>query len=444
MSAPGDAGGPASPFALPNVRAFIGFRVAFNARFYYPVFTVLFLDYGLTLSQFALLNAVWAATIVALEVPTGALADLFGRRRLVVAAALLMVAEMLLLSLAPRGRPALLFAVMLLNRLLSGAAEAAASGADEAIAYDSLKRVGLEAAWPRVLERQMRLQAAAYIAAMVVGAAVYDPALVDAVAGGLGLGGSLCRELSLRLPPLLTLGSALAAVVFARRLGEAAPEPRAALRRGTAAAAGGAMAAAARWVGRTPAALMLILIGVGFDGPLRMLVTLVSQYYRLIQIPEAAFGLIGAAMAVLGLLLPSLARRLAEEFSAWSCFAVMAGFTAAALWLLGRFIPIYGLAPVVVIYAVLMLNGFLLSHHLNRIAPAAARATVLSLKGLGFNLAYGAIGLLYSLGAAALRSAQAASPAVEEAIFRRSVGLFVWLFLPAMALLLACGRRRLP
>ena len=56
------AGG-GSPFALTNIRLFMAFRVLFNARFYYPVFTVLFLDYGLTLEQFALLNTVWAMTI---------------------------------------------------------------------------------------------------------------------------------------------------------------------------------------------------------------------------------------------------------------------------------------------------------------------------------------------------------------------------------------------
>ena len=62
-----------SPFQTPNVRLFIIFRVLFNARFYYPVFSILFLDFGLTLSQFAILNAVWAATIVLCEVPSGAL-----------------------------------------------------------------------------------------------------------------------------------------------------------------------------------------------------------------------------------------------------------------------------------------------------------------------------------------------------------------------------------
>ena len=119
-------------FKIGNIRYFIAFRIFFNARFYYPVFTILFLDFGLSLEQFALLNVAWAITIVLLEVPSGALADVIGRRNLLVFAGGIMVIEIALMSFAPMGNIALLFAVFFINRILSGAAEAAASGADEA------------------------------------------------------------------------------------------------------------------------------------------------------------------------------------------------------------------------------------------------------------------------------------------------------------------------
>ncbi len=125
-----------------NIPLFIAFRVLFSARFYYPVLGVLFLDLGLTLDQYALLNVAWAVAIVTLEVPSGALADVIGRRRMVVLAALLMVVEMLLFAFAPAGP--LLFLFLLANRVFSGAAEASASGADEALAYDSRPSPGSE------------------------------------------------------------------------------------------------------------------------------------------------------------------------------------------------------------------------------------------------------------------------------------------------------------
>ena len=79
------------PFAQSNVRWYAWFTTAFNARFYYPILAILFLDLGLSLSQFVTLNAIWAATILLAEVPSGALADLIGRRKLLIAAAGLMV-----------------------------------------------------------------------------------------------------------------------------------------------------------------------------------------------------------------------------------------------------------------------------------------------------------------------------------------------------------------
>ena len=143
-------------FEQRNPRLFVLFTTLYNARAYYPVLAVFFTDLGLSLEQFVLLNAVWAAAIVLLEVPSGALADVLGRKRLLVFSAALMVFEMAILLFAPKDGGMLLFCLCLLNRFLSGASEAAASGADEAIAYDSLPAEGRESAWDEVLATAMR------------------------------------------------------------------------------------------------------------------------------------------------------------------------------------------------------------------------------------------------------------------------------------------------
>ena len=106
-----------SPLEIPNIRPFIAFRIFFNTRFYYPVFTILFLDFGLSLEQFALLNVAWAITIVLLEVPSGALADVIGRRNLLIFAGVIMVIEIALISFAPMGSIPLLFVIFLIKDL---------------------------------------------------------------------------------------------------------------------------------------------------------------------------------------------------------------------------------------------------------------------------------------------------------------------------------------
>ncbi len=426
-----------SPFAIRNVRLFIAFRVFFNARFYYPVFTILFLDYGLTLDQFALLNAAWAASIVLLEVPSGALADAIGRRNLLVSAAGLMVAEMMLLSFAPRGHANALFIIFMVNRVLSGAAEAAASGADEALAYDALVREGNAGDWGRVLERQMIFRSAGAICAMTVGAAVYDPALMNRAAGWMGMDVSLTQDMTLRFPPLLTLLGSLAVLVTTLRMEEI---PQASGDAGRESADGGSSILqafritlkAGGWILKTPMALVIILAGLMYDHVIRMLITLGSQYYRMIQLPEATFGLIGSGAAVMGLFIPRLARQMAENRSQLFNFNLLAGLTFLGLAGLTFFMPYYGLIPMLILFSVMLMADFFVSHYLNRITDSRQRATVLSFKGLSFNLAYGVIGILYSLLLHHLRSQPgvAADGATgENAIFVQSIAYFPWYFL---------------
>ena len=211
---------PVSPYVLPNIRLFIAFRILFNARFYYPVFTVLFLDFGLSLEQFALLNTAWAFTIVLAEVPSGALADLLGRKLLLVATSLLMIAEMSLIAFVPLGNLQVVFWAFLVNRVLSGLAEAMASGADEALAYDTLVAYGLAGEWSKVLEVQMRAQNVGYIFAMTLGAVVYDPGVVNRLLGWLSFEGIVTQQMSMRFPVYLTLVFGLLALVATLRMRE--------------------------------------------------------------------------------------------------------------------------------------------------------------------------------------------------------------------------------
>ena len=55
--------------------------VMFFNSFYYPVFAVIYLDFGMTLEQFAILNSIWAATIILAEVPSGTLSILLAGRK---------------------------------------------------------------------------------------------------------------------------------------------------------------------------------------------------------------------------------------------------------------------------------------------------------------------------------------------------------------------------
>ncbi len=416
-----------TPNLKSNIPLFIAFRVLFNARWYYPVLAVLFLDFGLTLEQYALLNVAWAAAIVGLEVPSGALADQIGRKRMVVLAAALMVVEMALFAFVPRGA-SWLFWVFLLNRVLSGAAEASASGADEALAYDSLAAEGRADEWPRVLERLMRWQSGGFFVAMLLGGAVYDARTWQ------WLGIPLTHETTMRFPIYLTLLNAVLCLLVTLRL----REPGSANRKPTSAGATWrATLDAGRWILRTPAALVVILSGLCFDSIIRLFLTLGSNYYRLIGLPEATFGLVGSGFAVLGFFTPRLSRWLVEHRGKVANVGIVAALTLAGLIGVALVRPGWGVLLVAPFGIAMSMAGFFVSHYLNEsVTDSSLRATVLSFRGLAFNLAYGAVGLLFAGLSRGLSSAGS-----QDAIFARALGWLPWYFAGTLiALALAAAR----
>jgi len=431
-----------SPFAINNIRYFIGFRLFFNARFYYPVFTILFLDYGLTIEQFALLNSVWAATIVLAEVPSGALADILGRKQLLIITTVLMILEMMLLSFVPLHNISLVFWAFFLNRILSGLAEAMASGADEALAYDSLVEKGTIDDWPVVLSVMMRVKSLGSVITMSFGALIYDPDIVNKVLHFVGFSLELDQQVTMRFPIYLTLVLGFLSLYSVLRM----QETENGLQRPTSGShlqnmkeAMQLTLEAGRWILSTPFALAVILFGMAYDHILRMIITMTSQYLRLVGLPEASFGLIGAASALIGLFIPKIAEKMVKNYSAFQNMICLTVLTFATLAGLAAFIPYLGLIPIFMVSAGIMFTSFFTSHYLNKITDSHQRATVLSFKGLAFNLAYGMIGVAFAALIVELRNIKsAASPQAADLIIENQafITATAW-FIPYTFLVLA-------
>ena len=441
-----------SPFSIPNIRRYIAFKVLFNSRFYYPVFTILFLDFGLTVAQFAILNAVWAATIVMAEVPSGALADIIGRKRLLVFATLTMVVEVGIISFAPTSDLSLVFYLFLINRILSGLAEAAASGADEALAYDALKDQGNPDDWGRVLEILARFQSLGFIIAMGTGAALYDPRLMESLCRFFGFSLSLTQETTMRFPLYATLILAFFACATTMGMTETPQKPTQTPKLAHSLnriilvkQAFGLTFKAGGWIFKTPFVLSVILFGMLFDGIIRMVVTLSSQYYRMIQIPESLFGLIGALVAMLGFVIPKIARKIAEHKAPGLGLWITAVLTLTGLTTMGFFWPWTGLIPAIITFSAMYFNGFFVSFYLNRETASEQRATVLSFKGLSYNLSYGILGIGYALllktkkqilaPGFSLENPDIGPAMIETMVFKNSFHWFPGTFLVGFALL---------
>ena len=413
-----------------NWRRFVIFRVLFNSRFYYPVLAVLFLDLGLSATEYTLLNFAWAVAIVIADVPAGVLADRFGRKPLVLVAAAFMVGEMALLILAPRNGGVMLFLFCLGNRLLSGVAEGMASGADEALVFDSLAERNRADEWPLVLDQVTRWQSVGMVIAMLIGGASYDPVFMNHLAGMVGLWPHLEQSITLRFPIWLNLVTALLALrtVFGFQepiLKKSHRAPVAPGKPETTLNAWNLLFSAGKWIAETPMVLFVLIGGLLLDSVVRLLLTFSSSYFRLISLPEASYGIIGAGLSGLGLVVSPVARWMVRTRSLAENYGLIAVLILAALTATACQWPLWGVIFVVPLGAAMTALGFMVSYYLNVLVNSHHRATVLSFKGLAFNLGYGFVSLLFAVILKAFQDGTQPDHALSQG-FRL---LPLWLFL---------------
>jgi hypothetical protein len=274
---------------------------------------------------------------------------------------------------------------------------------------------------------------------MLLGAAVYDARFVQNVIDGLGLPWKVTQEVTMRFPIYLTLANAVLALLATLNLRE--PTHGAKVEKAVSAGTTWrATLATGRWILHTPSALGVILAGMCFDSIVRLFLTVVSNYYRLIALPDAVFGLIGSAFAVIGFFVPAIARRLVSRWKIEGNFTLIAALTIAGLAGVSLIWPIYGLIWLVPLGAAMSLTQFFVSHYLNKVVTdSRQRATVLSFRGLAFNLAYSGVGLLFA-GLTHLLGKYS----TPDVVFVKALGWLPWYFAGTVALLAVAWSRLQP
>jgi len=259
---------------------------------------------------------------------------------------------------------------------------------------------------------------------MTLGGVLYDPELLQRLANAFSLPFEFSRETCLRLPIYFTLATAFLTLLTTLRMRELDTVSKRLDKNGkqSTRVVFRLVWQAGRWIFRTPFVLALLLFGLLYDSVIRMVLTMASQYYRVIEIPAGVFGLLGSTLALFGFVIPGLARRLSETRT--PLFNLLLTACGILLGLLGMsFVwPWVGVLPALLLFSNLYLIGFFLSYYLNQAASSEQRATVLSFKGLFLNLGYGGIGVLYSLLLVFLRQQRLqAQPEVVEAVLKNQV-----------------------
>lgn len=347
------AAGGGEPERAPLAR-FVAFNTVAEFSFIGGVWILYLRDRGFSLGEIGLAEAVFHLAPIVLELPSGSLADLLGRKWSLVVGALLIAASSALLLAADS------LWLLLPSMFLSGASYAFRSGATQAFLYDALaeRREGdrFAAIWGKLLS-------ASYV--------------VFAVTTWLG---GVLAERNFAWPVALMVGAGLVAAWLAAGLREP-PRERTAHR-----SVVGTIGEAVRIIRQRPGLAQVL----GFGAALFTLATLVGLY------AQAVLAERGLAPGAIGLVLgvtfgcTALGSWFAGRFGARGGFP---GWTPpAVLAVVGSALGMGGgtLAGAVGLYLLAeFVTGVyepLLASRVNAGLPSAQRATILSVQGFLFSL----------------------------------------------------------
>jgi MFS family permease len=347
-----------------NVRRFYLYTFFIQFQLWFPIWVVYLQEKrGFSLTQVTAVDIAFWMVIVLAEMPTGAVADRWGRKTSLLLGAITFATAIFFFGLASN------FWSVLVTYVIWGISMTLASGADAAFLYDSLVPLKRENEFTRIMGRA---RACGVVAALV---------------GGL-IGAPLAAATDLSVPILVSAGLLVIAVLIVLTFREPAHHQQEArpnlpyLQ---------IMGAALRHTWRTPAlrtmtALNAVLMSAGMTGFIFFQPFLVEA-----GVPIGDFGLLDVPVrlaAVAGSLVAyRLARRLGERNL---LLALTAGFSGALLVLAAVPLP-----AGVLIFALLNFQlstlGPVTTAYVNRHAPQHLRATVASVSNMAVSVVFAVV-----------------------------------------------------
>lgn len=329
-------------------------RFLYWSHFIAAVLVPFFTEWGqIRFSQILFLNAWFMFWVFLLETPTGAVADLWGRKASIVLGQVTGITAVLLYASYPH------FLVFLTGEFLFAFSFTLSSGADEAFIYDTLKELDLAHTSKKVLANMESFKLAGILFGAVTGSFI-------------------ARYLGLRLP--LVLQSIPLAISSLIALTFIEPEMDRDRQAPSLRAYRQILFEGIRYFFKDPILKLLTLDMVVVNALCWLIIWFYQALLKNVGVNIVYFGLVHAAMCIAQILVISQFTRLEQWVGSKKRLLFVSAFLPGLLFILLGFCR----SVPVVIFAIVFSSGFglsrgpLFSNYMNKYIPSDKRATVLS------------------------------------------------------------------
>lgn len=340
-----------------NLRRYYVFSFLSELQLWMPVWVLyLQVERGLSLTQITLLDGPFWLVVMLAEVPTGAVADRWGRKPSLVLGALTFSAAIALFGLAST------YPILLLSYLVWGISLTLISGANSAFLFESLAALGRPEQFRKCAGRA---QAFAIIAGMI----------------GVLVGAPLAAQTSLATPILVSAVVNLGAVAVALTFSEPPHqqhEVALSYRR--------VLTDAVRYTLGHAAVRAMIGVRAMLMAAGMVAIIFTQPFLRQAAVPVEDFGWLMTPLRLLSIVGALTAYRFALRFGERRALYVLAAASVGALLALGTTAAVWAVAMFGVLGFVNSNVGLLTTDYLNHRAPNHLRATVLSVAQMAFSV----------------------------------------------------------
>lgn len=353
--------------ALRNIRLLLAFRFLAGTGIFMPVIVLSWQQNGLTQSEIFWTQAAFAIAILVMEVPSGWLADRFKRKYSLVTGALLIAISFVVYAQADG------FWAFVVAEVIGGIGASFVSGADSALACDSLLAAGLR-------DRYRKFEARAMTLASVGG-------LLASLAGGLIAAQFDVRTtLILQVPVEVAMLVTVLFLVEPRRLQPAnRPNPVKSV-----------LTVVRHSLHGHKEIKWLIIFGAILGTATHTVLWLYQPYYQLVKVPVVWFGVIAAGQYIATALMALLAERF-EKLGRKVVFTTLLAVTVVSYVAMGVYPFVWLITAQLGFHFVRAVSDPILKDYVNQLVESNIRATVLSVKSLAQKLLYIGAGPLIGL-----------------------------------------------
>jgi MFS family permease len=142
-------------------------RLFYWMYFFSGIIVPFYLDWGgITFSQALIINAWFQLCVFFLEIPTGTVADFFGRKTSMILSSFVCAAALLVYTSYPS------FFVFMIGEFLFAIGFTLMSGADEALVYDTLKEIGRESESKKIYSRMESIKLGGITVSAIIGSVI--------------------------------------------------------------------------------------------------------------------------------------------------------------------------------------------------------------------------------------------------------------------------------